>query len=292
MRVDKVTLRWPYTLSDGGANTYGLGMPNPSTPGAWALINAVGNVSAFPDPNITTATDKSYQRVLIPSGLTLRAVAIAPDSPIACCNISFGNSQSDKTTHRISPGNPFIGEINEGSFAVSLPKGAAPALPISAGANFSFDAVPILGINTAYPLRLVLYYDNAPVFLNQSDRRPPYWGKCRFLLGAAQAGIFSMCVDGRRRLVVITTVGTATASMIVEEREPLIGNTTTTIESGGKITELFNGALGATQERRDFSVSLGRFLPIWEVRVTISDAVGTGTAVTNGHYVDVIAYDE
>lgn len=192
-------------------------------PGTGAFASSIPNRAAFGGRQslagdaaaITTAGIASHdsarvsQRIeLAPRGFS--AIAIAPDSVISCCDIALGGDAGEVMRHRISPGNPLVGCLDEIDFAlVSIP--ISIPLKIDESSIVALDSVNI-GLSEAdlpfrgFPLRLELW--RGSVFPMRVDRRAPWSGYAIVANMGGGAKQVYVCVDGRRRVDVIVAPDT------------------------------------------------------------------------------------
>lgn len=201
--IDRVTLRW------GGVNQAGqpimCGVPLTAIHGGALLAPSdVATMAAM----INNAGE-SYQRITFPpsSGRgEICAISIAPDSAISCCDIALSGDDGEIHRHRISPGNPYVGEVSGSDFAlVSIPN----AIPL---AGLDNETAMIDGELTysdengdyyGFPLRLELWRSGFPI---RSFRRAPL--VANILIDPNVVGLSAPAfhrdivvpVDGRRRV--------------------------------------------------------------------------------------------
>jgi hypothetical protein len=205
--VQRRVLRFPY-WDHARAYVTAAGIPGPAVDGGIRLASADLALAA----TFLNTSDESRQILPIPpSGGIVRAIGIAADSAIACCDIAFAGRDGELERHRISPGNPaFVGCSDVIDFiGVSIPWSIprmvfgsfTEADPTMTAAHDFVDAFNEPGDPVAgFPLRLELWRgDLLPM---RTFRRAPY---CAHFL-AAMGGItsqvrdFLICVDGRRRI--------------------------------------------------------------------------------------------
>ena len=154
------------------------------------------------------------------------AIAIAPDSPIAACDLRIAGDNG-QSIHRIGPGSPYVGRIDVDRHVDVTVVRDLPMLSRSVlftgnpdpdqinetvwwDCNASID--PNLGLNIQVPLRLIVYRGDPPPM--QITRAPLYahvgWKvQDRGGAVATQPGLI-IIVDGRRKVRV--TAGRRTAS--------------------------------------------------------------------------------
>ncbi len=148
----------------------------------------------------------------------VRAVAIAADSPIACCDLWFGDA-TVQNRFRISPGRPFIGDISAlDRLLVTVPQAIPNPWDATDNgetvANFLLGSVfwgssgvfptpagPSPRVDTSWPLRLELYRGELlPLVF---ERRSPVYADAWFAIdeGAAanpKFGQIYIATDGRK----------------------------------------------------------------------------------------------
>jgi hypothetical protein len=305
--IVKQILRWPFLLPDGTVSNRPL--PGPLAEGGGSFINvAAGPVTTVTTPDPLPAAGGSQagnllQKLALPRTCGLRGIGISPDSAIAACDLWTGINQSESQRYRLSPGNPYIGGLEDAeSIYVSVPIGI-PLIP-TADQLFAPDSVTILSLGVkicSWPLRLDLLYDDAPLSMLRVDRRAPISARCRFRLAAATSGFMYVCVDGRRHVAIEVSANTATASLRVSAVSSIYANSLAIDNSDvPQPLVLPDTALPAGMTRRDFVcpgsndlitgvVAAGNGLPaqVWEIRLTDS----AGNAGT-GHLLNFYAWDE
>lgn len=202
--VERHTLRFPFKNS-------ALALVSRSIPGDPDTGTHISMFSPAPFSNIPTRNaEASAQAVVIPKrrdGLQLMAISIAPDSPIHSADIAIGVQQTEVQRHRISPGNPLIGNFDQwDTISVTLPFGM-PYVGGSGFNNFFWDTTPdnvAGGTYWGFPLRLECWYGALPV---RMDRRAAYRGFARMTFLSAGNRRFGICVDGRTKIAVEIIAG-------------------------------------------------------------------------------------
>lgn len=305
--IVKKTLRFPFKATDGVLADFAL----PSIPhnGPNVLLSATPVASfAQPDPatgglvTLGSTAELGSQRVPIPDAKRLRGIAIAPDSSIYSCNISVGEAPtSDDRVFRVSPGNPWVGHgLGDTDFILVSQTMELP-LQVSSGSTFCWDATTIRYAGSdvfQFALRLELWYDDPPTRI---QARAPMSARFRFLLSAAASQRAFAVTQGRTSVSVVAIPSTNTASLQMYEVWPLQNVSGANGRSNASILLPIGGsiALGLIQAvtRFDLTTSGGRATagqttrinPIPMIAFDVSDSAGTGA--TDGHQVDVLAWD-
>jgi hypothetical protein len=203
--VERTTLRFPGNNIQG--DVLACGVPGPALS---------GGAAACPDDKVDLAfqiqdSDRSSIKLDMPPmpGTLGRvnAIAIAPDSAIACCDIALHGEGGEIRRHRISPGNPLVGTYDADFAIVSIPE-ALPQIPGATDRQavywdtvlFSPSTDPAQSI-VGFPLRLEMWRgDVVPL---RTHRRAPYLGHMVGRIRTTDAPAtrkFYICTDGRRRI--------------------------------------------------------------------------------------------
>jgi hypothetical protein len=143
----------------------------------------------------------------------LRAIAIAPDSPIAECDLWLGGDGGERSHHRISPGNPYIGgRDNYDTAEISIPD-SIPCLDGDAADTVYWDADREVSDGSTmggfdrivgWPLRLELWQgDTLPI---RSHKRAAHVAHAVFQMAELDTRSMYVCVNGRRRVSVIAAL--------------------------------------------------------------------------------------
>jgi hypothetical protein len=198
-----------YTLRFGGNNPspapFASGIPGPDSVGSVgfcaqdALLFA-GYNKKIPDVGVRIPLAKGLSQY----GVT--GIGIAADSAIGCCDISLGGDGGEKSKHRISPGNPLLGDLSEYDTAlVTIPN----PIPIIAdqAATLNWDAqvignIPAIGGNgMGMPLRLEVY--RGDVMPMRTQHRAPYHARAIFHFAVGvDSRTLTVCIDGRRDVLI------------------------------------------------------------------------------------------
>jgi hypothetical protein len=198
MFVERSTLRFGARNSDG--TLAWCGVPGPASTGGAATTDGGDGLAAL---GFANTAEQAALRLSIPKrgGMFPSAISIAPDSAIHACDIALGGQNGEVHRHRISPGNPLIGNIAADFAMVTLPN-AMPGI-IHSATTIQWDAsvVPTTGFtagNAQWPLRLELWYGGLPI---RGIYRAPYTAYGIFrTTGSAQERAMNVCVDGRKRV--------------------------------------------------------------------------------------------
>lgn len=199
--VERSTLRWGGRGPANGTDYRWCGIPAASVDGGF--VSLAGD--ATPLASYLTAKNAyalSSRQLMLPkrNGMAPSAISIAPDSAIHACDVSLGGDGGDVTRHRVSPGNPLIGNLDADRAAVTLPF-AVPVLAVTSGETLFSDATisPISGVDYGlFPLRLELWYGGLPI---RGIYRAPLAAYALF--GSTGTDVnrdFTVCVDGRKRI--------------------------------------------------------------------------------------------
>lgn len=228
--IDRVTLRWPGVAIDPASPspTIACGVPGPAGNGGFRASSLSENYVAAR----RNTAEQSYQKLVIPNSSArgpVRAISIAPDSAIACCDLALGGRDGETYRHRISPGNPFVGTITEDDFAsISIPE-SMPYVGVNEH-SVMIDAEPVFALDDGmtlygWPLRLELHRGN-DAMLVRSFRRAPLVAEI-LAAGASNndgdlSEVYMICVDGRRRmrLSAHSIVGASTYTLSVSAGLP------------------------------------------------------------------------
>lgn len=208
--VDRVSLSLPIGFY--------VGMPGyPEIGGEFVLDNNASNANS--------TVDQAWLFPLLEAAIKgstfgpVRAIAIAPDSPIACCDLWL-NAAGISTRHRISPGRPLIGDLSDvDAIQVSLPNampdpwdedGNADTQAQFLANNFVQDASLTAALRGAVAsvetqiniVRLELWRGEVPPF--SILRRSPYQASMWYsdTASANSYGRVWLVTDGRSRITV------------------------------------------------------------------------------------------
>jgi len=168
-------------------------MPDPRAFAAVAAISVADSVTL----NVAGVStyEAAAQRIDIPDGTV--AIGIAPDSLIACCDISLDGSPANAI--RVSAGNPMVGCFPVGSSAafVTVPAMAA-AIVADPASTVAPGAVKNVAGDYAWPL--VLEFMIGCVLPIRSNKRAPMVAEAVALTTDSRS-IYA-CVDGREKIAV------------------------------------------------------------------------------------------
>jgi hypothetical protein len=143
---------------------------------------------------------------------SIQAISIAPDSMIQSCDLFLGGREGDR--HRISPGCPYWGSIDQDQFGIVTPIGPIIGFTDTGPSGYRTSHVwdsgetgnPVNGFRTlGSPLRLNIYRgDSRPVeHLQRAPMSANFAFDCLASNGVSQAGDnpqLAVCVDGRQRI--------------------------------------------------------------------------------------------
>jgi hypothetical protein len=288
--IVKRTVRFPFshTIPGGGSTVFPIAAAIPATAEPYStnvLVRSNANPYYLYDPDNATIPitgDLLSNRLNIPRNSGLRGIGIAPDSLIHTADLAIGGKHTEDGTFRISPGNPYIGSLDEYDFVdvtlpISLPSLAATN-STAATDGFAWDALPGnsgAGEIWQWPLRLELWYgDNPPI---RQPFRAPMHATARVILAAAAASRrILFCVDGRRTASIDILPATSTLSYTVEQVVPA--------KALGGLNDTFNrrvitGPTSAGTVGVPFHVDVFPMTatPISILSILLSDSVGAAT---------------
>jgi hypothetical protein len=181
------------------------------------------------------------------------AIAIAPDSPIDCCDLWFGGAET-RTRHRISVGAPLLGVPAEfGEVTVTLPRsppnpfeGSGEASQTWLTENDVHDALrgivqrPVNALDDRaemeIPLRLLMWRRGFPTFA--MTRRAPYGADAMYILtgaGLAYKRLW-LCTMGRSTVeITINSQSNVVAQYIIEGHDPTLVTTLDTANTNNRL---------------------------------------------------------
>lgn len=209
VQIRRQVLRFGHPLESetAGSEFVYTGVPGPPSNGGVlappADATLVGSFKIDPE--------RAARRMAIPkiNGQPPIAIAIAPDSAIQSCDLAVGGSHTESTRHRISPGNPFIGDLDADFATVTLPN-SIPSI-VQGDRLAIWDSVDINGAGS-FPLRLELWYGALPV---RTVFRAPYVASFIAEISpdsdATERDLY-VCVDGRQRVDVVMFDATGSGS--------------------------------------------------------------------------------
>lgn len=206
-RVERHTLRFPGWKGDQ-ASTYSgcsvAGQSNDVDTGADDGSFGSGLQLGVPTETTRHSKFKDAFRMLKIHTQDISAIAIAPDSAIAECDVWL-DGNNDKQRFRVSPGCPLVGafDSDRDSIFVTIPD-SMPVLQLAQHSTTDkvFDAIPITGpanvIDWGFPLRLEVW-KGEPLPMRVAAKRGGYRAWFRVLGSATERNCY-VCVDGRRRI--------------------------------------------------------------------------------------------
>lgn len=296
--IVRTIVRFPFSQNDTLISAFPIPAMGAGGPGV--LITTVGgNGFSSPDPSLSTA-DLGAQRVALPRKCGLRAISIAPDSAIPVCDISIAARNDEYGRHRLSPGNPLLGNLDDADFmSITIP--TSPPTLVAGPTVFAWDAlgVPHAGgaVNIwAFPLRLEMWYGNDIPSI-RADKRAPMHAAARFTLAAATQQFMYVYVEGRRQVSVEIIPHTATCTVSIQQVSYQVSTSNGGRLGGSTIasTFLFPATVltADTQRRIDltcFAPATGsnEINPLQMIVINVSDSAGTAATF---HQVDVYAWD-
>jgi hypothetical protein len=186
-----------------------MGVPGPASVGGFGtpLSQAAAIHADYPSQEAF----RGYERLDFPQTIDPpRAIGIAADSAIQCCDIALVGNDGEMERHRISPGNPLIGCMEGKEYAlISIPNAIPPMLVAAITARTlvwdSVGVAPFTGFAEAgallagFPLRLEVW--RGETFPMRTHRRAPLYSHAILAFIPEQTDPhFVVCVDGRRRI--------------------------------------------------------------------------------------------
>lgn len=288
----KEELRFPGRNLSGTA--FAMSVPGPrrvdgvaqDSDGAATIVELTdGVVSASSSTTFRRSASIASIKYSVPrrNGMPPSAIAIAPDSAIAQCDVSVNGESNDLKTVRISPGNPFIGVEDLDFLNISVPT-PIPFINIdtSATSQSAWDAKGIpggTGIMACFPLRLNLYYGGTPDLTAQY--RSNYFAYWAIKQSAANSTALYMCIDGRNQVFIHAWMATATASYTLSG--VIANSVNNAIVDTAVEKSIGTGALTAGLNTIAVTGLVG--FPI--LKLVITDSSGTAT----GHHIRMMASD-
>jgi hypothetical protein len=247
-------------------------------PASYANLHAAYQIDdMFVDANgIPVAAQIALAHRAIGDG-PVRAIAIAPDSPIHSAVVVIGGSNSAER-HVISPSTPWIGDIGGAAdFALIAPLAMVPGQLFASGAAITGWDCRLTtggdGIAFGWPLRVHVYRSKEPYSPYVIGQRAPMSGVIGFDLTGATPQNHFFCVDGRQRWdVMVTNNGPGTITVSVtgydgslthDANNPVIDALNTVLLDGGTVLASGGNYVRSYQGN-----------PFFGVRVVISDGSG------------------
>jgi hypothetical protein len=287
MPVVKRIFRFPFTQTD--STVIAAALPGPVESIQQALITGTGYFN--PDNVINSLLDQVPQRVAIPklyNNCPLSGISIAPDSAVFDCDLAVAGVESNSTKHRISPGNPYIGNLDDFDVA-SISLNRSFPIIVTSGTSFAWDAVPTQsplfgGGFWGWPLKLNLWYGQMPI---AARKRASYDARLRVTLAAGETAKFFMCVDGRSKISVDWNMSTATGTFTAFHTYAGITSAAPTRDISVNQNIAGPTALAAGSSRTTLLTSTG--VPFTLLQIQLTDSAGTGA---NFHQVNVNCFDD
>lgn len=288
----KEVIRFPGTNANGTA--FAMSVPGPrvvdgvaqDSDGAATAIELLNGVSAAASSTtFRRSAAIASIRYAVPkrNGLYPSAIAIAPDSAIAECDISLdGSSSSDLRTWRVSPGRPAIGIEAVDFLHISVPA-PIPNINIdpSATTQSAWDAQGTpggSGIMACFPLRLQFYFGGSPNLV--SPYRSNYFAYWVVKQSAANSTALYMCIDGRNQVFINVFASTSTLS------HTLSGVTANSVNNS-----IIDSAVEKSLATGALSAGLNTIVTTGLVGFPILKLVLTDSAGSTGHHVRMMASD-
>lgn len=150
-----------------------------------------------------------YQRVDLPPKLIsdgpVRAICIAPDSSIHTANLAIAGVDDDISRARISPGNPWLGYLDDHNFAMVSVPSCMPGILWDDDDIYLDASKAMLGDSeigglawVGWPLRLEVW--RGDILPMRARTRAPMYGRAIVNMANASPWYVYACVDGRTRI--------------------------------------------------------------------------------------------